>query len=273
MIEIEVISHKMILKEGIWRSNECEKLSYPDDANDFYFELEDQSFWFKARNTIITEIVKKYSIDRTIFDVGGGNGFVSYSLQNCGFDAVMVEPSVTGCLNARERGIKHIINSPFDTSHFSIESIPNIGFFDVLEHVDDQDNLLNTARVLLSKGGRLFLTVPALNWLWSKEDESVGHFRRYNLNGLRKLVSSHGFDILHVTYFFSFLVLPILIARTIPSKLGILNNDNLSKKKQHISNKTVHFFLDSLSAFEMKRIINQKQIFIGSSLLLSAIKK
>jgi SAM-dependent methyltransferase len=273
MIKIEELTHDMILQDGIWRSIQCEKISYPSDANDFYFEIEDQSFWFRTRNLIIREIIEKYSIKGTIFDVGGGNGFISYDLQENGFDTVLVEPSLNGCLNARKRGLQHIINSSFDITLFPPESIPNIGFFDVLEHIDNQDNILDTARTVLVKDGRLFLTVPAFNWLWSNEDESVGHFRRYNLDGLKKLISSHGFEILFVTFFFSFLVLPILFVRTIPSKFGVLKNDNFSKKKQHISPRRINSFLNLLIDLEIQRIKNQKPIYIGSSLLLSAYKK
>ena len=49
--------------------------------------------------------------------------------------------------------------------------------FDVLEHVDDEAGTLAACRRLLAPDGRLFVTVPAYAWLWSRHDELLGHRR------------------------------------------------------------------------------------------------
>ena len=41
-----------------------------------------------------------------LFDIGGGNGFVANYLSKKGFETILVEPGIDGCINGRERGLK-----------------------------------------------------------------------------------------------------------------------------------------------------------------------
>jgi len=205
MVSLENYVHDLKFQDGIWQSLTTGEISYPDNGNNACYEIEDQSFWFKNRNKIVFEVIKKYSISGPIFDVGGGNGYVSNYLDKSGFETVLIEPGIDGCLNARERGLKYIINSNFDTTHFYPDSIPNICIFDVLEHVKDQHQFLKTIHSNLVPGGRLFITVPSFNTLWSEEDKQAGHYRRYRIKELQKVIDECGFDVFHKSYFFSFL--------------------------------------------------------------------
>lgn len=273
MIAIEKYLKGLKFHEGIWYSSEDEKISYPSDGNNICFDIEDQSFWFKGRNSIVYEVVKKYSLNGLIFDVGGGNGFVANFLCNNGFETVLIEPGLDGCLNGKERGLNHIINSFFDTTHFYANSIPNIGLFDVLEHIENPDKFLITLNSLLIPDGKIFITVPAFYSLWSEEDNQAGHYRRYRIKELKKLVSDHGFNVLYSTYFFSFLFLPVFILRTIPSKIGLYKPDSQKTKNQHFSNSSTGRCLDLIMKKEIRKVKKSKTIKFGSSLLLVAKKR
>jgi hypothetical protein len=50
---------------------------------------------------------------------------------------------------------------------------------DVLEHVANDQELLNRAIAVVPSGSHLVLTVPADPALWSQHDVDFGHFRRY----------------------------------------------------------------------------------------------
>jgi len=52
---------------------------------------------------------------------------------------------------------------------------------DVIEHVEDDHAAMETLVALTKPGGRLLITVPALQWLFGIHDESLGHFRRYDM--------------------------------------------------------------------------------------------
>ena len=265
--------YDLILKEEIWHAPEIEKISYPENGNNDCFEIEDTSFWFKSRNRIIYEVVKKYTINGPIFDVGGGNGFVTSYLSKKGYESILVEPGLDGCLNAKKRGLKNIIHSVFDTAHFILNTIPNIGIFDVMEHINDQKNFLEGLHKLLIPDGRLIITVPAYNELWSEEDESAGHYRRYRIRELHDLMNFYGFEVLYVSYFFSFLVFPIFIFRTIPSKFGFYKISSQKSKRQHLSKTKQNILFDILMKFEINRVKKEKSILFGSSIILAVRKR
>ena len=65
-------------------------------------------------------------------------------------------------------------NSPFGKP-FAL-----IGMFDVLEHIPEELETLVALREALAPGGRLMLTVPAHQYLWSYFDEAAQHCRRYS---------------------------------------------------------------------------------------------
>ena len=56
-------------------------ISYPEQANNIYAEIEPNSYWFNHRNKVIHQILNKYKQSGSFWDVGGGNGFVSMYLQ------------------------------------------------------------------------------------------------------------------------------------------------------------------------------------------------
>ena len=66
--------------------------------------------------------------------------------------------------------------------------------FDVLEHIED-DALAarKLARLLrLARVKRLFVRVPALPWIYGRNDAAIGHYRRYSKSGLRTLLEGAG---------------------------------------------------------------------------------
>lgn len=273
MLNINSITKDLNLNEGIWTGNTLEEISFPSYGYNSCFALENRSFWFKNRNEIICEVIKEYSKKGPIFDVGGGNGYVTNGLTDYGFEAILVEPGLEGCLNARERGLKNIINSVFDTNYFYLNSIPNIGIFDVLEHIDNQNQFLKVLHSILIPDGRLFITVPAFNWLWSDEDNRAGHFRRYRIKELQKIINENGFEMQYATYFFYVLILPIFLFRTIPSKWGFYKIDFQKTENQLSPNSWASRFFDMTMKFELERIRRNKSMIFGSSILMVAKKR
>ena len=112
MLDIKSISTQLKLgDDGIWFSSDNQNISYPSGGNENCFAIEDNSFWFKHRNDCIISIVRSYppKDNGTIFDIGGGNGFVSLGLAKAGFDVALVEPGRVGASNAKNRGLKNVI--------------------------------------------------------------------------------------------------------------------------------------------------------------------
>jgi len=61
-------------------------------------------------------------------------------------------------------------------------------YVDVLEHIEHDAEELNLACQHLNSKGRIVVLSPAMQWLFSPFDASIGHYRRYTKASLRKLV-------------------------------------------------------------------------------------
>ncbi len=85
--------------------------------------------------------------------------------------------------------------------------------FDVVEHMQDDRGFVTKIVEKLAPGARLFVTVPALSFLWSEWDKDLGHFRRYTKQSLLRLFEGMPVSIERAHYLFPELVLPGLVRK------------------------------------------------------------
>ncbi len=97
------------------------------------------------------------------------------------------------------------LSTPFDTIVCS----------NVLEHIDEDEEVLKNFYHFLPYGGRLILLVPALKGLYNRLDHELGHIRRYSRKELAQKISNCGFKILSLTYFNFFGILGWFINGTV----------------------------------------------------------
>lgn len=71
---------------------------------------------------------------------------------------------------------------------------------DVLEHLPDDVAVLSQFRDALPPGGKVYIKVPALSWLYGPVDEASGHFRRYSTRSMRRSVEAAGLEVLKCRY-------------------------------------------------------------------------
>jgi len=77
----------------------------------------------------------------------------------------------------------------------------SIVYINVLEHVEDDQAELHIAHSKLASGGRILVFVPAHEWLMSRFDRRLGHYRRYTRESLTKKFEKSGFAIRFSAYF------------------------------------------------------------------------
>ena len=270
----KVIRSKLEYRDGIYFAKNTSKISYPEEGHKNIFQIEDNSFWFKHRNNCIIEVINNFPPLGIILDVGGGNGFVSLEIKNNGYEIALLEPGISGILNAKKRGLKKLICANFNGIDLYPNSIPAIGIFDVLEHIENDCKFLNKIYKCLIPGGKLYITVPAYNFLWSDEDNIAGHYRRYNLNQLKSIVKQIGLEIEYFTYIFSILPIPIFLFRTLPTKLNLQKKEikKITKKEHKITKGLTGNILQKIWNSEIKAISKEKSIPFGGSCLLVARK-
>jgi SAM-dependent methyltransferase len=277
-VKLEDIAPNLRLTADGWWSPVAQlaSVSYPAEGNSLYFTIEDNSFWFAHRNNCILQAMKLFPPLGPVLDVGGGNGYVARAIQEAGFDVVLVEPGIDGVRNAMRRGIRHVIHSTADAAGVRPNSVGGIGLFDVIEHIRDDVAFLCNMHRLLMPGGRIYITVPAYQWLWSDEDSTSGHARRYTLTMLRQSLETAGFTIDYETYMFGFLPPLLLLRRAIPYRLGMTRKDASEEtiRSDHQSNsRLVNRILHGLTQLELKRIANHRTIRVGGSCLTIAHKR
>ncbi|NNC95637.1 MAG: class I SAM-dependent methyltransferase [Chitinophagales bacterium] len=276
-MELESIARNLQKRDdGIYYALDSSPISYPEIGNEYCLQIEKDSFWFNHRNRVIVEAVKKYSKDKMFFDIGGGNGYVSLGLQEAGVDVVLVEPGPVGSLNAKKRGIDHVICSTLQDAKFEKASLDTVGMFDVVEHIENDVEFLRETNEYLKEDGMVYITVPAFNFLWSNEDKEAGHYRRYSLSMMEKALNKANFDVVYSTYIFTVLPLPIFFFRVIPSKLG-MNKDayGLEKRqKEHKSRKgMMHNTLQKIWDWELEQVKKGEKIGFGGSCFVVGRKK
>jgi SAM-dependent methyltransferase len=154
--------------------------------------LEQNHFWFKARNKIILYILKKFCKKKAIYlEIGCGTGYVLKMIieKFSNFKITGSELFDSGLKQAKKRlkNYKKIKLIKLDARNLRVKNKYDIiGAFDVIEHIKEEDIILNKINKALKKDGCFIFTVPQHKFLWSINDEIGFHQRRYTRKYLIK---------------------------------------------------------------------------------------
>jgi 2-polyprenyl-3-methyl-5-hydroxy-6-metoxy-1,4-benzoquinol methylase len=85
-----------------------------------------------------------------------------------------------------------------------LELGPGLGEFDlvmaldVVEHFENEGQILKALVSNTRPGGKILVTVPAYQWLWSTHDVQNDHHRRYTRRQLTQALQTSGAEVDHV---------------------------------------------------------------------------
>jgi len=154
-------------------------------------------------------LISPYLGSRTI-EVGAGNGiFAQAVLDGRSFERyIALEPS-----DHFFEGLKDIARETsggVEVQQATIDEVVRdgslLGTFDsvfsvhVLEHIEDDLNFVRKAFQLIRPGGHFVALVPALDFLYSPLDKTIGHFRRYEKAKMSRLAESAGVEVVMNRY-------------------------------------------------------------------------
>jgi len=95
----------------------------------------------------------------------------------------------------------HILEGLFPGVSLENSAFDLIYSFNVLEHIEDDQEALNTAVDLLKPDGILFTFVPASPVLFGSMDRMLKHYRRYSKKDLRHKFLQSGLKIIELRYY------------------------------------------------------------------------
>jgi SAM-dependent methyltransferase len=190
--------------------------AFPDASFELLAQIEDSSFWFRARNRLIASMIQRHFPDaRTFLDVGCGSGYVLASLQKRfpRLRLVGIEPSAEGLAVARRRlpDVELELGDARALGHDGEFDL--VGSFDVLEHIADDELALQQIAAATRSGGGVILTVPQHPSLWSAVDELSHHQRRYTRGELVGKLQQAGLEVVRVTSFVTLLLPVVALSR------------------------------------------------------------
>lgn len=159
------------------------------------WHMEERHFWHAARNRWIRRGLEAYGLrpPARILDVGCGSGAVAGMLQSHGYSVVGIDTGEMLVRKADERFPQAtFVSGEIERLAPDLGPFDGVGFFDVLEHLDDPGAFLDTAIAHARPGALVVATVPALMELYSTIDLLSGHKRRYEPGELKQLFVDRG---------------------------------------------------------------------------------
>lgn len=181
--------------------------------------------WERARARALERLLSRASLPPgpSLLDVGCGDGWLLGRLGRrlgastlVGVDPMMDEPTRASLASERPP----ILVKP------SLEDLPDGSFdlallLDVVEHVEDDLELLGRASTKVVPGGLVLLTAPAHQALFGEHDRQLLHLRRYSHKSLLGLADRAVLEVLEAGSLFASLLLP-RAASLLVERLGAL---------------------------------------------------
>jgi SAM-dependent methyltransferase len=238
--------------------------------------IEDSHFWFRARNQLIFSTIRRLveiiPPHACILEVGCGTGNTLRWLKRAyGTGSVLgMDLWLEGLRYAKERTDCLLVQGDIRCPPFA-RSFHIIGLFDVLEHLQDDREVLARLRELLVPGGWLVLTVPARPSLWSYFDEASRHCRRYSTAQLTETLAAAGYDPCFVSEFMApLLPLVWLWRKCVAPLLGRRKTVSEAALREFRIIPGVNGFFTWLLSWEARRIARGRRSPFGVSLLAVA---
>jgi ubiquinone/menaquinone biosynthesis C-methylase UbiE len=201
------------------------------DYEQLYHELETKHWWFSTRRALWMRLLRAFSSNSVILEIGCSGGPLLKQLNEAGFREIRgIDISEKAIEKAHQSGFKNASVMDAHQLVFEDNTFDIIIASDVLEHLEGEHKALSEWRRVLKPGGTLLVGVPAFKLLWSHHDVINHHQRRYTVSSLLNALKKAGFEVSYHFYWNSLLFIPRLFF-------------NLLNKRRPEQSQSSHLFL------------------------------
>jgi SAM-dependent methyltransferase len=154
------------------------------------------------REACIADVTRNWPAGR-FFEAGAGTGHMSALFLDRGFIGAGHDLGESSRAMMRDRfeGLTPRMQVVDDIDELADGSFDYLLAFEVLEHIENDVEVLASWARKLRPGGRLLVSVPAHQRKFGASDAMVGHVRRYERSNLRNVLTAAGFtDVDMVNY-------------------------------------------------------------------------
>jgi hypothetical protein len=171
--------------------------------------------WYYRTKSAAVEVALGDLRPRSVLDVGAGTGFFSRQLLKHEHVAIAtcIDTGYVGDHDETAHGKPLLFRREAGASRAEL-----VLLMDVLEHVENDGALLAAYVARVDQGTRFVITVPAFSWLWSGHDVFLGHYRRYTLGQIRRVVEASGLVVDEACYLYGALF-PLAVGTRLLSRL------------------------------------------------------
>lgn len=190
-------------------------------AFDLLTAIEARHFWFPPRARLLSQLAHRhFPAARTFLEIGCGGGYVTRAVaQAHPWDRILGgEVSAFGLTHALARLPENIELLQMDARENPFRAAFDvIGCFDVLEHIEEDQRVLDGFARALRPGGGVVLAVPQHMWLWSAADTYAHHKRRYARGELEGKCASSGLEVV-ASLSYATVTLPLMLLSRLGSR-------------------------------------------------------
>ena len=226
---------------------------------------EKKHWWFSGRREILNSILKK-KIEKKkidILDFGSGSGTNIELLSKYGFVYIY----------EKNNKMKNLLKKKYQKSKkitivedYTKRKYDLVVAADVIEHIKNDKKTIKNLYTSLKNKGKILITVPAFQLLFSIKDIQLKHYRRYDISELKKLTKN--FKTIKLSYFNFFLFVPLSLIILFLKIFKIDFIDYAEKSPNKIFNKLLYFIF-----FIEKYFLNYINFPFGLSIIFLGEKK
>jgi SAM-dependent methyltransferase len=200
-----------------WYSPEMDRIVYERMA-----AHDTTHWWYRARREILCRLSDALCgdlpKDARILEIGCGTGHNLPMLAQFGeIDAIEIDETA-GARPASGWASRSARRRCPSSTGVEPGSYDLVAVLDVIEHVEDDVAALKAIASALKPGGKILITVPAHQWMWSAHDVVNHHKRRYSKGTLTAALEKAGLEARKLRWFNS-LLFPAAVAARLAGRL------------------------------------------------------